>query len=135
MNRDEFEQKLDVHGSDLHRWPVGEAGAARALLAADPACRALVEAAAAADAAVRQATLVPLDAALIGRIVAATSGPSRPVRRRLALGALLPAGALALALVAGLGFRAGYADSLNDSHELDLAALVVGDLDGLRTLP
>lgn len=108
MNRVDFEQKLDVHGGDLDRWP-------------------------AEDAAVRQATLKPLDAALVGRILAAT--PPRRAGWRLGWRPLLPAGALALLLVAGLGFRAGYADRLSDSHELDIAALVVGDLDGLRTLP
>ena len=134
MDRHEFEEKLYAHGGDLDRWLPADRDAALRLLAEDAACRALLAEVIADDEAIRSTTLAPLDAALVGRIMAATNAPSP--RRQFLTGwrPLLPAGALAMLLVAGVGFKTGYDDGLGFAGETDLAAMVTGDF-GLGTLP
>lgn len=138
MDRHEFEDKLFAHGGDLDRWPPADRDAAERLLAEDAACRALLAEVMADDEAIRTATLSPLDAALVGRITASTRAPSPRRLRLTGWRPLLPAGALAGALavliVAGAGFKSGYDDGINLAGETDLAALVTGEL-GLGTLP
>jgi anti-sigma factor RsiW len=134
MDRHEFEEKLYAHGGDLDRWPPAEREAAERLLAEDAACRALLAMVRADDEAIRSATLSPLDAALVGRIMAATRAPSPARLRFTGWRPLLPAGALAMLLVAGVGFKAGYDDGLGYAGETDLAAMVTGEF-GLGTLP
>ncbi|MBS1167783.1 MAG: hypothetical protein H6R00_3808 [Proteobacteria bacterium] len=128
MDRTEFENKLLVRGADLDRWPAAEAEAARRLLATDPESRTLLADLIATDNAIRAATATTLDAALVGRIFAATQ--RLPAGRRLWSGwrPVLPAGALvAVLLVAVSGFRAGYDDGFGQAEEIDLAAIITGD--------
>jgi len=135
MDRHEFEDKLFAHGGDLDRWPPADRDAAQRLLAEDAACRALLAEVMADDDAIRDATLSPLDAALVGRIMASTRAPSP--RRLLLTGwrPLLPAGALAVLIVAGVGFKAGYDEGVARAGETDLAALVVGDIASFGNMP
>lgn len=135
MDRIEFETKLLVRGGDLERWPVAEAEAARHLLAIDAESRALLEELLASDEAVRTQTTMPLDTALIGRVMAAARVP--PARSRLMSGwrPMIPTGALAVLLVAIIGFKAGYDDGFGFAQELDLAGVLAGDLQGLEDTP
>lgn len=134
MDRHEFEEKLYALGGDLDRWPPADRDEAQRLLTEDAACRALLAEVIADDEAIRSATVAPLDAALVGRIMASTRAPSP--RRLLLTGwrPLLPAGALVMLLVAGVGFKTGYDDGVGFAGETDLAAMVTGDF-GLGTLP
>lgn len=135
MDRIEFENKLLVQGGNLERWPAAEAEAARRLLAVDAESRILLTEALASDEVVRALTMAPLDTALIGRIMAATQTP--PARRSLWSGwrPMIPAGALAVVLVASVGFKAGYDDGLRTAEELDIAAALTGNVHGLENLP
>jgi hypothetical protein len=127
MDRIEFENKLLVQGADLDRWPAAEAEAAKRLLASEPETRALLADLIATDNAIRAATATTLDVALVGRILAATQRP--PARSSLWGGwrPMLPAGALAVLLIAASGFRAGYDDGFGRAEEIDLAAVITGD--------
>lgn len=133
MDRHEFEEKLFALGGDLNRWPPADRDAAERLLAEDAACRALLAEVIADDDAIRSATLAPLDAALVGRIMAATRAPSRTA-------CCSPAGARCCrpvrwpCFVAGVGFKTGYDDGVGFAGETDLAAMVTGEF-GLGTPP
>lgn len=136
MDRIEFENKLLVWGGDLDRWPAAEAEAARRLLAGDLESRVLLADVVATDDAVRAATTTTLDATLIGRLLATTRSP--PARRRPWSGwrPMLPAGALvAVLLVAVSGFRAGYDDGFGQAEEIDLAAIITGEIYTQGKLP
>ncbi|WP_026790297.1 hypothetical protein [Pleomorphomonas oryzae] len=135
MDRIEFENKLLVRGGDLERWPVAEAEAARRLLAVDAESRALLAEILTSDETVRTQTTAPLDTALIGRVMAATRRP--PARRGLLSGwrPMIPTGALAILLVAIVGFKSGYDDGFGIAQDLDLAGVIAGDLQGLEDTP
>lgn len=135
MDRIEFEHKLLIRGGDLERWPAAEAESARRLLAADAESRALLAEMLASDEAVRALTIGPLDPALIGHIM--TEVRVSPARRKLLSGwrPMIPAGALAVLLVAFVGFNAGYDDGFGTAQDLDLAAALAGDARGLEDLP
>lgn len=134
MDRTEFENKLLSLGGDLDRWPSPEAEAAKHLLASDPESRALLTESLAIDNAIRAAAETSVDAALVGRIIAATRAP---VTGDVFSGwrRAVPAGALIVLLVASLGFKSGYDGGLGFAEELDLAAAVTGAAYSLDNLP
>ncbi|WP_370674236.1 hypothetical protein [Pleomorphomonas sp. PLEO] len=127
MDRIEFENKLLVRGGDLTRWPIAEAEAARRLLAIDAESRALLDDVIAADTAVHAATTATLDTALVGRVMSATRVPHAGRRLWGGWQPLIPAGALAVLLVASVGFKAGYDNGFGRAEDLDLAAIITGD--------
>lgn len=135
MDRIEFENKLLAWGGDLDHWPAAEAEAARRLLASDPESRILLADVVAADDAVRAATAATLDATLIGRLLATTRSP--PARRRPWGGwrPILPAGALAVLLIAASGFKAGYDNGFGRAEEFDLATIITGEIYTQGNLP
>lgn len=134
MNRIEFENRLLVWGGNLDGWPAAEADAARRLLLTDPESNHLLGEMNAVDHAVRLGTVKPLDAALIGRIMAATQVPSAQWRVPQ-WKSIIPAGALAILIFASAGFKAGYDDGLGRASELDLAIMVTGDAYSEGRLP
>lgn len=135
MDRVEFEQKLLVRGGHLERWPAADAEAAKLLLAADAESRSLLVEVLASDQAVHTLTVRPLDTALIGRIMAEVR--AAPTRRALLSGwrPMIPAGALAILLIASVGYKAGYEDGFGIAQDLELAAALAGDVRGLEDLP
>lgn len=135
MDRTEFEEKLMTLGGDLDRWPPAEAETARHLLAADEESRALLEEVLTVDKAILSATEVPLDAALMGRIMAATK---KPAMDRIWVGRWrrsIPASALAIAIVASIGFKTGYDGGFGLAEDVELAAAIAGDAFSLENMP
>jgi anti-sigma factor RsiW len=105
MNREKFQQLLDLHGADLGRWPQAERTAAETVLADDPEMQSLFETTRRADKTVRVASRVPSSGALAAQIVASASRDGErpafvvtPVRTVLAL-----AGSVG---IAGAGYAA-----------------------------
>lgn len=134
MDRTEFEDKLMILGGELDRWPPTEAEAARRLLATDARSRALLAEVLTVDAAVQAATKAPIDAALTGRIMAATQ---KPALDRILAGhwrRSIPAGALAIVLVASIGFKTGYDGGMGLAEDLELASAIAGDAFSLDTM-
>jgi hypothetical protein len=127
MNREEFEDALAAHGADLARWPAGLAERGRALAARDPEAARRLAQAARLDALLAEAMRpAPVDAALVGRIIAGVQGghgsatPVRPTGRLFAW-----AGAsMAVFLVAG--FMLGTATPWFSDDEDALAELMFG---------
>src|SRR5258708_2163297 len=109
MTRDEFEAALDRYGPDLSRWP-GQLGApATELFAQDAAAaRHLADAERLGQVLAEAVQTVPVDAALVGRILASASGSQRahaaPLRATPRLAALASIGLVA---VLAIGFAAG----------------------------
>jgi hypothetical protein len=65
-----FEELLDLHGARLERWPAGDAGRARDLVAADPQARRMFAQAEQLDAELAEiAAPTPLGADRLGRIL------------------------------------------------------------------
>ena len=70
MTRQELEDALDRHGADLQRWPEALRQEAAALIARDPSAARLFARAERVEALVRDAAEpIPIDSALVGRIV------------------------------------------------------------------
>ena len=135
MDMKEFEKRLLVRGGDLSRWPDAEVEAARRLLEADAGSRALLAEVVAYDDALRADTTAPLDARLVGRIMASTRAPATDRGLSSAWRRMISAGALAALLVGFVGFKSGYDNGLGTAQEIDLAELVVGDMESLEDLP
>ncbi len=135
MDRTEFENKLMIQGGDLDRWPATEAEAAKRLLAVDAKSRDLLTEALAVDRAVHQATGIPFDTALVGRIMAAAQPPNKTLIPRGYWRQAISAGALAIALAASMGFKTGYDVGFGRAEDLNLVAVVTGDADSLEALP
>jgi hypothetical protein len=130
MNRQQFQQALDRHGGDLARWPLPLGEDARRFVAGDDeAARQLREALRLEMLMADAFRPLPMDEALVGRIVSGARGEKRvngiqlrPTRRLVALASM----ATALALV--IGFTAGYFDAPDDSEDA-IASLVFGATD------
>ena len=91
MRIEHLQAALDRYGGDLARWPAAERAEAEALVASDAKAAALVAAARRLDGALAEAMRpMPVDAALIGRIVAGIGATGhhdvavRPTRRLFA---------------------------------------------------
>ena len=102
MSVERFADLAQVYGGDVARWPEAERETARALLASQPArLEAVLAQAARLDRLLDLAPAQSVDAALLGRLIAAAPQPVSSARRWLAgLGAALGLGAVALAGVA-----------------------------------
>lgn len=135
MDRTEFEDKLMILGANLDQWPPAKAEAARQLLAVDAESRALLAEVLAVDNAIRLATEAPVDAALAGRIMAATRKPTPDGILAGHWRRTIPAGALAILLVASIGFKAGYDGGIGLAEDLELAAAIAGDGFSVESLP
>ncbi|MCM5556214.1 hypothetical protein [Pleomorphomonas sp. JP5] len=135
MDRTEFENKLMIQGGDLDRWPATEAEAAKRLLAVDAKSRDLLTEALAVDRAVHQATGIPLETALVGRIMAAAKASNKPLTPRGYWRQAIPAGALVVALAASMGFKTGYEGGFGRAEDLNLVAVITGDAYSLEVLP
>ena len=134
MNLTRFQHLLDVHGSDIARWPRPVQGAARKLLAQDRAAQAAQAQAQRIDALIAAAERKPVAAqveAAVGRATAALLARPLPPQQRRGFFALgWPAELLdldfapawpriaALASVAALGFALGLAE-LGEAGDLD----------------
>lgn len=91
MNIEQLEQALDRYGGDLTRWPAALRADAEALAANSAEATKLIAAASKLDSALAEAMRpMPMDAALIGRIVSGIGGAGhhdlavRPTRRLVA---------------------------------------------------
>lgn len=108
MALERFEDLAEVYGGEIARWPEGEREAARALLAANPErLSPVLVGAAQLDRLLDLAPAQSVDAALLGRLIAAAPQARNAARRWIAgLGAALGLSAAALAGVA-VGVLAG----------------------------
>ena len=111
MTVERFADLAEIYGGDVARWPEAERETARALLAAEPTrLEAALAAAARLDRLLDLAPAQLVDAALLGRLIAAAPQPASPARRWLAgAGAALGLGVAALAGVA-VGVMIGQAN-------------------------
>jgi hypothetical protein len=118
MSEERFEDLAQTYGGEIARWPEGEREAARALLAAQPQrLSAVLGAAAHLDRLLDLAPAQSVDAALLGRLIAAAPQAPNAARRWIAgLGA-----ALGLSAAAFAGVLAGVAVG---GHALPIAAPV-----------
>lgn len=132
MNRNELEERLQVLGGDLDRWPDAERRDALALVADDEEARRLLRDFRRADAAVAAAAAVPPAGDLAARIVAMATD-----RGEQAIFEVTPAG-VAGVLAGSLGLAgAGYvaaaaiAGVIVPAALLDMAfAMVVSGIPG-----
>lgn len=99
MSLERFEDLAEIYGGEIARWPEGEREAARALLAAHPERLSPVLAGAAhLDRLLDLAPAQSVDAALLGRLIAAAPQAPGAARRWIAgLGAALGLSAAACA--------------------------------------
>lgn len=99
MPLERFEDLAEIYGGEIARWPEGEREAARALLAANPERLSPVLAGAAQlDRLLDLAPAQSVDAALLGRLIAAAPQAPGSARRWIAgLGAALGLSAAAFA--------------------------------------
>lgn len=108
MHLTRFLRLLESHGSDLRRWPVADAAAARILLAQSADAQAQLQRAAGMEDALRSSRALPDAAALermrahVARHVARAPLPVRPGPLHW-LRPLLPMGGGALAALAACG--------------------------------
>lgn len=78
MTREEFAALLDRFGAEPSGWPAEHVDAARALVAADAVARSeLAAARRVAEMVGRAAAPAPVDAALVGRVLARVNGDRR----------------------------------------------------------
>jgi hypothetical protein len=129
MTRDEFEASLDRYGPDLSQWPEPLRAPAGDLLAKDAAAaRHLADARQLQQILAEAVGTVPVDAALIGRILAGAGRRHRagaiPLRATPRLAALASIGLVA---VLAIGFTAGYLQPADDDDMAVAALVFAGD--------
>jgi len=126
MNHDQFEQALSRYGGHLDKWPAALRSEAEALTATDRRAATMLAAAQCLDGLLGEiATPRPVDAALIGRIVAGL-GNGRHDDLTLRPSARLAAWAgAAMALFLAVGFAAGVTLPQNQGDDT-LAGLAFG---------
>lgn len=126
MKADQFEEALSRYGGDLDTWPAATRAAARALAAGDArAARMLADAVRLDEALGEIASGKPVDAALIGGIVAGIgNGRHHDVTVR-PTGRLMAWSGAAMALFLFVGFAIGVALPANQGDDA-LAGLVFG---------
>ncbi len=102
MTLERFEDLAETYGGEIARWPEGERETARALLAANAArLSPVLTAAAQLDRLLDLAPAQTVDAALLGRLIAAAPRTPNTARRWIAgLGAALGLSAAAFAGIA-----------------------------------
>jgi len=130
MTREQFEQALGRHGGDLAGWPAAARSQAEALIATDAVAARMLADARRLDGLLAEAVRPePVDAAMLGRILAGGPGAHgadaivRPTGRLATW-----AGAAMLALLA-TGFAAGVALPASQGEDV-LAGLVFGNSSG-----
>jgi hypothetical protein len=129
MTVERFADLAEIHGGDIARWPEACREAARAVLAAEPETLGPILAEAAhLDRLLDLAPAGAVDAALLGRLIAAAPKPASAVRRWAAgLGAGLALAAAAFAGVA-VGLAVGQDRSMAPQAEAVIAADFTADL-------
>lgn len=129
MTVERFADLAEIHGGDIARWPEANREAARAALAADPeALGPILAEAAHLDLLLDLAPAGAVDAALLGRLIAAAPRPASAVRRWAAgLGAAL---GLACAACAGVvvGLAVGDDQPMAPQAETVIATDFTADL-------
>jgi hypothetical protein len=110
---EQLEQALDRYGGDLTRWPATLLAEAQTLTASDPRATKLIAAAAKLDGALAEAMRpMPVDAALIGRIVSGIGAVGhhdvtiRPTRRLIAWAGAATVAFLVTGYVVGIALPA-----------------------------
>ena len=126
MRPDQFEEALSRYGGDLDTWPAATRAAARALAAGDArAARMLADAVRLDQALGEIASAKPVDAALIGGIVAGIgNGRHHDVTVR-PTGRLMAWSGAAMALFLFVGFAIGVAVPADQGDDA-LAGLMFG---------
>lgn len=126
LSRARFEALAEIHGGDIARWPEACRERARALLAGDP--EGLAPVLAEASRLDRLLDLAPagiVDAALLGRLIAAAPRPANAARRWIAgLGAALGLGVAAMA-----GVTAGVMLAGDDHRNTQTDTVIAASLD------
>jgi hypothetical protein len=127
LSRDRFTALAQAYGGDIARWPEAEREAARALLRQDPqGLGRELEDASALDRLLDLAPAGAVDAALLGRLVAAAPRPAASARRWIAgLGAALGLGVSAMA-----GVTVGVVLAGQDREDLSADALIAASVGG-----
>ena len=128
MTFPEFSAALERYGADLSRWPAGLRAEADRLVATDRAAAGrLSEAERLEGLLARAVEPVPIDAALIGRIVAGAGEGGKEPRRFLPRppGRLAAWAAAAIVALLATGFIAGLVVPADRSEEA-FAALIFG---------
>lgn len=125
MDIKRFEALADAYGGEIARWPEAERAEALTLVERNPAARALLEDAAALDAALRSAAVTPPPTGLSDKIIADGAGAgaaSAPQPRWAAMAA-----ALTLAIGLGAGWFAGTDPGATDAEIFAAAFGALGD--------
>lgn len=129
MRIEDLEQAIDRHGGDLGRWPGDMRAAAEALISRDGKAARLVADARRLDTLLSEAMEpVPVDSALIGRIVsglATTAHDSTAIRPTPRLAAWV--GAAMIAFLSS-GYAAGMALPTSDGEDTLAGLMFGGDL-------
>src|SRR3990170_3265293 len=126
MNHDQFEEALSLYGGDLARLPATMRAAAEALVAGDERARRMLADAARIDHLLAEAVRpLPIDAAMMGRIIAGIGNGRRHDVAIRPTGRLVAWAGGAMAVFLVVGFAAGVALPANQGEDA-LAGLMFG---------